>query len=52
MLFAAYVAGVVTLAILPLVFLIARHAAKRSKHLSWSIDDTLLVLALVWHKMS
>ena len=47
MLLHSYIAGVVLLSILPQIFLIARIAAKRLKHLSWTIDDTLLVLALV-----
>jgi hypothetical protein len=47
MLVASYVAGAILLAILPLAFFVARHLAKRSKSLPWSIDDTLLVFSLV-----
>lgn len=47
MLLASYVAGAIILAILPLAFFIARHLAKRSKSLPWSVDDTLLVFSLV-----
>jgi hypothetical protein len=43
----ANIAGVTILAVLPAVFLAARFAAKRTKSATWSLDDTLLVLALV-----
>ena len=42
-----FIVGLVLLSVLPLLFLVARHLAKRSRQLPWSIDDTLLVLALV-----
>ena len=45
--FGANIAGVTTLAVLSAFFLAARFAAKRTKSLPWSLDDTLLVLALV-----
>ena len=41
------IVGVTILAVLPVMFLAARFAAKKTKSLSWSLDDTLLVLALV-----
>lgn len=47
MILASYVAGSTALAIIPLLFLVARHWGKRSRGLSWSFDDTLLALALV-----
>lgn len=47
MLLGKYIAGLVILSVLPLLFLLARCCAKRSRLLPWSIDDTLLVLALV-----
>ena len=43
----ANIAGIITLAVLSAFFLAARFAAKRTKSLPWSLDDTLLVLALV-----
>jgi hypothetical protein len=42
-----YVVGITVLAVSPLLFLIARLLAKRSRHLPWSIDDILLLLSLV-----
>jgi hypothetical protein len=47
MLFPSYVAAVTLLAVLPLLFFVARCVAKRLTNLSWSIDDTLLTLSLV-----
>jgi hypothetical protein len=47
MLYTSYVVGITVLAVSPLLFLITRLLAKRSRRLPWSIDDTLLVLALV-----
>jgi hypothetical protein len=47
MLYTSYVVGITVLAVLPLLFLIARLLAKRSQRTPWSIDDTLLVLSLV-----
>jgi uncharacterized membrane protein YbhN (UPF0104 family) len=41
------IAGMVILSIIPLLFLVARFLAKRSKLLPWSFDDALLVLALL-----
>jgi hypothetical protein len=47
MLFGSYIAGLVILSVLPLLFLLARFCSKRSRPLPWTINDTLLVLALV-----
>jgi hypothetical protein len=47
MIFASYIVGSTVLAVLSLLFLLARHMAKRSKRLPWSIDDTLLLFSLV-----
>lgn len=47
MLIGSYLAGLVILSIVPLLFFIARYLAKRTKSQSWNIDDTLLLLALV-----
>jgi hypothetical protein len=47
MLFPSYAAGVSILTILPLLFLIARYVAKRTRRLPWYIDDTLLLFSLV-----
>jgi hypothetical protein len=47
MLYTSYVVGITILAVLPLLFFVARHLAKRSKRLPWSVDDTLLALSLV-----
>lgn len=47
MLFASYVVAVIVLALLSLLFLIARFSAKRTMRLPWTIDDTLLLLSLV-----
>ena len=47
MLLGSYIAGIVLLLALPLVFVTARFVSKRSKVPSWTLDDTLLVLALV-----
>ncbi|KAH6841249.1 hypothetical protein B0T12DRAFT_255707 [Alternaria alternata] len=47
MLFGKYIAGLVILSVLPLLFLLARFCAKRSRLLPWTIDDTFLLLALV-----
>jgi hypothetical protein len=47
MLFDKYIAGLVVLSVLPTLFFLARYHAKRSKLLPWTIDDSLLVLALV-----
>ncbi|KAF1829470.1 hypothetical protein BDW02DRAFT_147872 [Decorospora gaudefroyi] len=47
MLYSQYIIGLVFLSILPLLFLVARCVAKRSRLLPWSIDDTLLVASLL-----
>ncbi|KAL1792286.1 hypothetical protein ACET3X_008793 [Alternaria dauci] len=47
MLFGKYIAGLVILSVLPLLFLLARFCAKHSRRLPWTIDDTFLVLALL-----
>ncbi|KAH7399060.1 hypothetical protein DE146DRAFT_521105 [Phaeosphaeria sp. MPI-PUGE-AT-0046c] len=47
MILASYLAGSIVLAILSLLFLVARHQCKRSKDLPWSVDDTLLVFSLM-----
>jgi len=44
---AGYVAALVILSLLPLLFSVARLAAKHFRRLPWAIDDTLLLLALV-----
>lgn len=43
----ADIAGVTVLAVLPAVFLAVSFTAKRAKSSTWSLDGTLLVLALV-----
>jgi hypothetical protein len=47
MILASYIVGSTLLAVLPLLFLLARYQAKHSQRLPWSIDDTLLLLSLV-----
>lgn len=47
MILGSYLAGIVVLSVLPLLFLVARLLAKRSKRLPWTIDDVLLLLSLV-----
>jgi len=47
MLFGNYIAGLVILSVLPLLFILARFYSKRTRLLPWTIDDTFLVLALV-----
>ncbi|KAH5129808.1 hypothetical protein HBH70_199540 [Parastagonospora nodorum] len=47
MLFASYVAPVIVLALLSLLFLIARYSTKRTMRLPWTSDDTLLLLSLI-----
>jgi hypothetical protein len=47
MLFGKYITGLVILSVLPLLFLLARFYSKRTRLLQWTIDDSLLVLALV-----
>jgi hypothetical protein len=48
MLYPSYLAGSIVLAILPLLFVVARQLLKRSRRLPWTLDDTLLVLSLVF----
>jgi 4-amino-4-deoxy-L-arabinose transferase-like glycosyltransferase len=48
MLSGAYITTIVVLSALPLLFLVARLLAKRSRLMPWTIDDILLVLALLF----
>lgn len=48
MLYPSYLASSLVLAILPLLFVVARQLLKRSRQLPWTLDDTLLVLSLVF----
>lgn len=47
---ATHTAGVTVLAVSPTVCLATRFAAKRIRSLPWTLDDTLLILALVGSK--